>query len=52
MHNHHADKGKRVRGINDVPADGPVADHIAALADAGAGSKQIASYATSELGYT
>ncbi|KAE9007789.1 hypothetical protein PR002_g16091, partial [Phytophthora rubi] len=25
MHNHHADKGKRVRGINDVPADGPVA---------------------------
>ncbi|KAE9273100.1 hypothetical protein PR003_g30000, partial [Phytophthora rubi] len=52
MHNHHADKGKRVRGINDVPADGPVADHIAALADAGAGSKQIASYATSELGQT
>ncbi|KAE9287212.1 hypothetical protein PF008_g26469 [Phytophthora fragariae] len=50
MHNHHADKGKRVRGINDVPADGPVADHIAALADAGAGSKQIASYVTSELG--
>ncbi|KAE9135016.1 hypothetical protein PF010_g2257 [Phytophthora fragariae] len=37
MHNHHADKGKRVRGINDVPADGPVADHIAALADAGGG---------------
>ncbi|KAE8984176.1 hypothetical protein PR002_g23029 [Phytophthora rubi] len=50
LHNHHSEQGRRVRGINDLPSEGPVADSIAILADAGAGSQQIASYATAELG--
>ncbi|KAL3667350.1 hypothetical protein V7S43_007576 [Phytophthora oleae] len=45
-HNHCKDKGRRVRGVNDVPYEGPVADSIAVLADVGTGSRQIASYAS------
>ncbi|OWZ14241.1 hypothetical protein PHMEG_00012312, partial [Phytophthora megakarya] len=50
MHNHNADGCDHIRGMNDLPAEGPVADNIGVLADAGAGSRQIANYASNALG--
>ncbi|OWY98353.1 hypothetical protein PHMEG_00030900, partial [Phytophthora megakarya] len=50
MHNHHADGGDRIRGMNDLPAEGSVADNIGVLANACAGSRQIANYASNALG--
>ncbi|KAF4032833.1 hypothetical protein GN244_ATG15239 [Phytophthora infestans] len=50
LHNYHAETSRAVRGNQEVPSEGPLADNIADLSDAGAGSRQIAAYASSELG--
>ncbi|KAE9022002.1 hypothetical protein PF010_g20027 [Phytophthora fragariae] len=41
MHNYHSEQGRYVRGIDDMPSDGSVADNIAVLADASARSKNM-----------
>ncbi|KAF4131065.1 hypothetical protein GN958_ATG19700 [Phytophthora infestans] len=50
LHNHHAETIRTVRGIREVLVEGSLADNIAVLSDAGAGSRQIAAYALRELG--
>ncbi|KAF4028780.1 hypothetical protein GN244_ATG19522 [Phytophthora infestans] len=50
LHNNHAGTIRAVCRIREVPSEGPLADNIAVLSDAGAGFRQIASYAFSELG--
>ncbi|OWZ21344.1 hypothetical protein PHMEG_0004128 [Phytophthora megakarya] len=49
MRNHHPTGGRRIRGMNDLPAEGYVADNIGVLVNAGAGSRQITNYASNSL---
>lgn len=50
LHNHRAGADHVATGINEVPSSGPVVDTITVLHDANASSRQIARYASEELG--